>query len=380
MKKARSIGYPESWSWPLKCVGCDRSFPEDAFPFRCAHCGGPFDLLEPPSQMRLSDAERTGRGLERFRSLFPIPPGAPLIGLGEGGTPLVAAEVGGRTVHFKCEHLNPTGSFKDRGTVVLVSALLAAGVEEAVEDSSGNAGASFAAYAARAGIKARVYVPDYASGPKRAQMVAYGARVVPVPGPRSAASDAVRAAAAEGAVYASHAYLPFGLAGMMTAAYEIVDQLGCVPGVVITPVGQGSMLLGLHMGFRSLALSGQIPGLPKLVGVQARACAPIWALFAAGRAGLGLVTEGDTVAEGIRTARPVRGDSVLSAIEQSDGMMVAVDEEDILAGRGALAERGFYVEPTSAVIWPALMELPPDLPDPIVVILTGSGFKSPMCG
>ncbi len=288
---------------------------------------------------------------------------------------MIALQIQGRTVYFKCEHLNPTGSFKDRGSVVLVSALAAMGVEEAVEDSSGNAGASFAAYAARMGIRARVFVPSYASGPKQAQIQAYGAEIVRVPGPRSKAAEAVRRAADEGAVYASHVYLPHGIAGMATIAFEIVEQLGRCPGALILPVGHGSLLLGLQRGFMAMVEAGKIDTLPSLIGVQARACAPLWTAYSQGALQLESVTEGETIAEGIRILHPPRAEAVLNTLGSSNGRMIAVDEDSILRGRNALAERGLYVEATSAVVWPALMMTLKDLEDPVMAIITGSGYK-----
>jgi threonine synthase len=304
-----------------------------------------------------------------------LPPYAELISLGEGETPLIDLQIEGRTVYFKCEHLNPTGSFKDRGSVALVSALAARGVGEAVEDSSGNAGASFAAYAARAGIRARVFVPSYASGPKQAQIRAYGAEIVRVPGPRSKAAEAVRRAADAGTVYASHVYLPHGIAGMATIAFEIAEQLGRSPGAVILPVGHGSLLLGLHRGFMAMAEAGEIDTPPPLIGVQARACAPLWTAYTQGAVQPELVTEGETIAEGIRILQPPRAGAVLDALGESDGRMVAVDEESIREGRNALAKRGLYVEATSAVVWPGLLATLKDLKYPVVVIITGSGYK-----
>ncbi|MEK6588062.1 MAG: pyridoxal-phosphate dependent enzyme, partial [Chloroflexota bacterium] len=131
---------PDGWSWPFRCSSCGRNYPQEALPFRCAVCGGHYDLADP-----LHYAPIPVPGLERYRNSFPLPPGARLLSLGEGGTPLVGQEIEGKRVFFKCEYLNPTGSFKDRGTAVLISALAAAHVVEAIEDSSGNAGASFAA-------------------------------------------------------------------------------------------------------------------------------------------------------------------------------------------------------------------------------------------
>ncbi len=376
MSAARAEREPHTWSWPFRCSGCGAAWPAGGFPYRCQTCSGLYDFARPLPAAVLQSPGEIGRGLACFKRSLPLPPETDLISLGEGGTPLVACDLQGRAIHLKCEHLNPTGSFKDRGSAVLVSALAAMGVEAAVEDSSGNAGASFAAYAARAGIRARVFVPDYASGPKRAQIERYGAEVVRVLGPRSAASQAVRRAAEAGAIYASHAYLPHGLAGMATIAFELVAQLGRAPGAVVMPVGQGTLLLGVYRGFQALRQAGAIERLPRMVGVQARACAPLWAVHTAGAAGLGWVQEGRTIAEGIRIRQPLRGDQVLQAIEASRGTVVAVDEEQIHEGHQALARKGFFVEPTSAVIWPALEALLADDVQPVVAVLTGVGYKA----
>ena len=291
------------------------------------------------------------------------------VSLGEGNTPLLWAEAFGRQVAFKCEYQNPTGSFKDRGSAALVTFLKSRGVTEAVEDSSGNAGASFAAYAARAGIKARVFVPESASGPKRRQIEMYGAELVTVAGPRSNAAEAVRRAADAGAVYASHAYLPFNLPGYATIAGEIAAQLGGrVPGAVILPAGQGGLLLGAWRGFLALNPAGATREAPRMVGVQAEACSPLVRSQKS-------KAEGQTLAEGVRVNDPLRKDAVKKAVEESGGWWVAVEEKEILPGRDALAHKGFYVEPTSALVWKALEESLPKLPDPVVVILTGSGLK-----
>ncbi|RME07052.1 MAG: pyridoxal-phosphate dependent enzyme [Anaerolineae bacterium] len=330
------------------------------------------------SPYRLSDQEGDLPGIWRFRPSFEGMGELPPVTLGEGDTPLVWAEVLGEPVAFKLEYLNPTGSFKDRGTAVLVSWLTRRGVGLAVEDSSGNAGASFAAYAARAGIKARIYVPSYASGPKRAQIAAYGADVVSVPGPRSRASQAVQRDAAQGMVYASHAWLPIGLAGFATVAFELVEQLGGAPGAVICPAGQGSLLLGMARGFEALLAGGSIRRLPRLIGVQAAACAPLAAWWRDGEEAAKQMAEGETLAEGVRIVRPLRPQAVVEAVKRSRGCFVVVAEQDICEGRDQLAARGFYIEPTSAVVWGALARLSEDLPQPVVVILTGSGLKTPV--
>jgi threonine synthase len=244
-----------------------------------------------------------------------------------------------------------------------------------VEDSSGNAGASLAAYTARAGIKARIFIPESASGPKRRQIEAYGAELVPIFGSRSDVAKAVRQTADGGTVYASHAYIPFNLPGYASMAYEIFEQVGTMPGAVIIPAGQGGLLLGLARGFDALCKVHKQYSIPMLVGVQARACAPLWALWAARDAQASMVTEGDTLAEGVRVRDPLRGEAVRAAVLASRGFMCVIDENDILPAHNALARLGFYVEPTSAIAWAALIQMAGKLPDPIVVILTGSGLK-----
>lgn len=340
----------------IACVDCGRLYPYSGIPYKCANCGGLYDYIE----------------------TFIYRPQGPAVqmdhfSLGEGNTPLISAKVLGRQVYFKCENLNPTGSFKDRGTATLVSFLRSRGVTEAVEDSSGNAGASFAAYAARAGITARVYVPDSASGPKRQQIEMYGAELVPVSGPRSKASEAVIQAAEAGTVYASHAYLPFNLPGYATCAYEMNEQLGSGPGAVIVPAGQGGFFLGIARGFEALLRADKIQKTPVMVGVQASACGPLYALWKTGT--MADIEESPTVAEGVRTRWPVRARAVVEIVRRIAGRFVSVDEAFILSGRDALARLGFYVEPTSALVWRALEESIDSLPDPIVVVLTGSGLK-----
>lgn len=359
----------------IHCVNCNYSFPSDGVPYRCPKCGGIFDFDDiPVYNPSLVDDQKPG--IWKYKHLFGLGDSMPEVFLGEGNTPLVYKNISGKKIGFKLEYLNPTGSFKDRGTAPLVSFLKSRSVKTAIEDSSGNAGASFAAYAAYADIEAKVYVPSYASGPKRRQIQAYGAEVIPVEGPRSKATELVMKKAASGQIYASHAYLPFGLPGYATVAYELYRQIGKAPGTVITPVGQGNLFLGAFRGFISLKKAGLIKRIPKMIGVQALACAPLWAVYKFGSAGLGWVTEGETLAEGVRILHPLRGDKILELVMEYDGELVSVEEENIRPGWNKLAQLGFYTEPTSAIVWDALEQVINRLPEPIVLVLTGSGLKT----
>lgn len=344
-------------------------------PYRCPNCGGYYDYTDSPT-IDLDRVDLDDDSIWRYRHTFGLPLETTKISLGEGNTPLIWSEVRHHDVAFKLEYLNPTGSFKDRGASILISLCTFRGVTSVLDDSSGNAGASLAAYAARAGIKAKIYVPDYSSGPKQDQIEIYGGEIIKVKGSRSNTAEAVIKAIDQESVYASHAYLPFGLVGFSTIAYELHHQMDEMPGTIICPVGNGTLLLGIGRGFVSLKQAGLIDSVPKLVGVQSRACAPLWALYNFGPAGLDLVTEGETLAEGIRVIHPIHGDALFHLVEEIGGSFISVEEDQILPGRDQLAHHGLYVEPTSAVVWPALNQILDIMPDPIIVILTGSGFKS----
>lgn len=362
--------YPKAGGMMLvSCASCDRPYPATGVPYKCPACGGLYDFSTAPT---FGTPDPSQPGIWRYASSFGF--SAAPISLGEGNTPLVPAKTFGREVYFKCEYLNPTGSFKDRGSALLTAFLLSRGIKEAVEDSSGNAGASFAAYAARAGIHAKIFIPESASGPKRDQIAAYGAEVIAVPGVRSEAGEAALRAATHETVYASHAHLPFNIPGYATVAFEIYEQLGRVPGAVIVPVGQGGLLLGVARGFGALRVVGAVKHIPILVGIQAKACAPLWSRWKYGSHTTG--SEKPSLAEGVHVCNPLRGDALISVMRENGGRFVSVDEAYILSGRDELASRGFYVEPTSALIWHVLEQILPDLPDPVVVLLTGSGLKT----
>jgi threonine synthase len=360
----------------LRCSTCQQLYPADTRAFRC-NCGGTFELVGLPAFDRRA-IDPAGPGLWRYRQFLPGNRHWAEVTLGEGWTPLVLTDLLGQAVHCKMEFLSPTGSFKDRGTAVTVAMLKELGIDAVVEDSSGNAAASLAAYGARAGIRVRLYVPAHASPAKLRQIAVYGAELVPVDGPRSQAALAAWQAAAT-TYYASHYFNPFNLAGLRTLAFEIVEQLGWrSPDHLILPVGHGTLLLGAYQGFVELRQAGVIEHLPRFFAVQALACAPVFAAWSRALDQVAEITPGTTVAEGIAIAAPVRGAALLAVLRASGGMVVTVDEDEIRWGQAALARQGLYVEPTSAVVAAAVRKLdrviaPGDL---TVVVLTGSGLKS----
>jgi threonine synthase len=359
------------------CATCGKRHSLDTRDWRCG-CGGLFELESwPPFDARQIDVG--DHSLWRYRALLPLDPAWEPVTLGEGSTPLLPVEWHGRRLCLKLEFMTPSGSFKDRGAAVLVTALRGLGIGRVVEDSSGNAGASLAAYAARAGIDCEVCVPASASGPKLAQMAAHGTEVIEIKGKREYAALAAWAAAAHGAYYASHVYNPYFLAGTETVAYELWEQLGHrPPAAVIVPTGNGTLFLGLYRGFQRLYQAGLIASLPRLFAVQAAACAPIYRAFRDGAAEPEMATPEQTAASGIAIARPMRGGQILAAVRATNGAVVQVTEDEIEVAYTQLARGGFYVEKTAAAGIAALRAVQDTLAaeDVVVVPLTGHGLKT----
>lgn len=360
----------------LRCSTCQTTYPVDTREWQCA-CGGIFELDEMlPFSAKAIRSEMPS--IWRYRAMLPIADEEAIVTLGEGFTPLVPIQLYGLQVLCKPEFLAPTSSFKDRGTSVLVSAMREMGITDAVDDSSGNAAASLAAYCARAGIHVKIFAPAYTSPAKLSQIAVYGAELELVQGPRQNSAVAAQEAA-KAAYYASHNYNPFFAEGTKTFAYEVWEHLGhMAPHNVIFPVGNGGLLMGTYRGFMDLKRAELIERVPRLFAVQAEACAPLYAAFRQGVEEPPSVTPGETIAEGICSARPSRGVHILRAIRETRGGAVAVGEQDIEDAQYVLARQGLYVEPTSAVAGAALRKLANTLdPDEVTVVaLTGSGLKS----
>ncbi len=319
-------------------------------------------------------------GLWRYREGLPLPAAAEPVSLGEMRTPLLAVNDAGSRLHIKLDFLFPTGSFKDRGASVMMTQIQRLGIRHVVEDSSGNAGAAVAAYAAAAGISASIYVPASAPPAKTAQIALYGAGLVQVPGPRAAATEAAQQAAGR-SYYASHVWNPFFLEGVKTVAFEIWEQLGQrAPDWVITPVGHGTMLLGLYKGFDHLQRAGVIQQLPRIVGVQAASVAPLALAWQQQAASLPQIGAGETLADGIAIVNPLRWRQILAAVRATDGQIITVTENEIKQAALVWARRGLLMEPTSAAALAAYETLSRqrffESSAIVVAPITGSGVKS----
>jgi threonine synthase len=344
----------------------------------CADNGNTLELAAAPG-LRRADIQTSRYSVWRYANALLVDE-AHAVTMGEGWTPLTCSEWGGAQVLFKCEFMMPTGSFKDRGMTVMMSYLKSRGISHVLEDSSGNAGASLSAYAAAAGMRCRILVPETASYPKIAQIAACGADVVTIRGSRQDVADAALRMSSE-IFYASHNWQPFFVEGTKTLAYELWEQLGFkVPDNVVVPLGYGSNVLGCERGFAELQRNGEIGRMPRIFGVQAANCAPYHAAFRAGVEHLVPAEISATVAEGIASSKPTRVAGVLRAVRGSGGDIVAVSETEIVAALGALARRGCYVEPTSAAAAAGLSKLLESGAirpgETTVLVLTGSGLKA----
>jgi threonine synthase len=313
--------------------------------------------------------------IERYREHLPLEPGDPIVSLNEGSTPLIEAprlserlEV---RAYLKFEGANPTGSFKDRGMTVAVSRAKGRGAEAVICASTGNTAASAAAYAARAGMRGAVIVPEgkIAIG-KLAQALMHGARVVALQGNFDEALQIVRELADKHPIELVNSVNPFRIEGQKTAAFEVVEELGEAPGALAIPVGNAGNVTAYWRGFEQLGVA------PIVYGFQAEGAAPL----VAGAP----VANPETVASAIRIGNPARWEEAMAAFTGSRGRVAAVSDEQILdAYRWLAATEGVFCEPASAASVAGLLAhgLPvaegSAPPESVVCVLTGHGLKDP---
>ena len=279
---------------------------------------------------------------------------------------------------IKQDQLFPTGSFKDRGAALLISKVRELGIKEVVIDSSGNAAAAVAAYCAKGGIKCKVFVPEATTAGKVTQIRMYGAEVVRVPGTREDTAAAVLKEA-KSTYYASHYWNPFFLHGTKTFAYEVCEQLNWQPpDAIVLPVGNGSLLLGVGIGFAELIQIGAVEEMPRLIAIQAEDCAPLYRAFQTGSKVIPVASKEGNLAEGIAIADPLRGNQIISLVEKSQGDFLKVSNSEIRQSIGEMAARGFYIEPTSAATVAGIKKYLScaSEDEKIVSVFTGHGLKA----
>ncbi len=378
----------------LDCSACRRAHDLDAPRSVCEGCGKPllarYDLARVRSEVRRDELGRFGTDLWRYRAVLPFAVDFPAVRLGEGGTPLLplavmAAELGLSELWLKDEAPNPTQSFKARGLAMAVNGALAFGRDAIALPSAGNAGSAAAAYAAAAGIRCRITVPEDTPEVFTLEQRAFGAEVRTVPG---TIADAGRALAdwAPGPEWWNVATFrePFRLEGKKTLGYEIAEQCGWrLPDVIVYPAGGGTGLVGMWLAFRELGELGWSEGaMPRLIAVQPQGCAPVVRAFAEGAATVVAWEGARTVALGLRVPSPFAGALILRAIRESAGTAIAVSEEELLDGMSELAtEAGCFAAPEGGATLAALRRLRASgevkAKERVVIYNTGSGLKYP---
>jgi threonine synthase len=380
----------------LRCTGCGRETGLDQL-YKCPSCGRILEVqYRAEAYQRAASAGSLlapgGDSIWSFRELLPIARSIEPVSLGEGCTALLPARRLGlpadaNRIRLKLESTNPTGSFKDRPVSVAVTKAVELGVTGVITASSGNAGASVAAYAARAELPAVVLVPDGLPASKLTQIAMYGATLVAVRGHFSRAFALARQVADEQGWYnVTTTFLSaYPTEGNKTVAFELFQQLGEVPDHVLVPVGSGPLLVGALKGFRELVRLGVTDRVPAMTAIQAEGCAPIVRAFNAGDHEVVAWEDPRTVATGIND--PLQGYAddgslTLASVRDTGGVVTAVSDEAILVAAELLARaEGVFAEPTGAAAVAALAPLYRSgflgAGDSVVALVTGHGLKDP---
>jgi len=332
-------------SWSLECSSCGTTRSADGLPGVC-DCGQPYLVrysCVPPPAVKSQLAGRPWT-MWRYREWLPLGDGEAPVTLGEGGTPLLAAaRLGARhgfaDLWVKEEGVNPTGSFKARGLAAAVTRATLAGARRFVVPTAGNAGVALAAYAARAGVAARVYAPASTPPTILRQIRSFGADLVLLDGHIGDCGKAARAHALEsGAVDVSTLREPYRIEGKKTLALELAEQLGwTLPHAIVYPTGGGTGLIGMWKAFGELVRAGWVTGaLPRMYSVQAAGCAPVVQAFRAGAPGCTPWPDPQTIASGLRVPGPLGDRLMLAVLRQSGGEAVAVTDAQLAAAAAEL--------------------------------------------
>ncbi|MGH7547114.1 MAG: threonine synthase [Gemmatimonadales bacterium] len=354
-------------AWSLECSGCGKTRSAAGLPALCA-CGQPYlvrygSAPRPEAKSLLRERRWT---MWRYREWLPLADGESPVTLGEGGTPLLAVEriatqCGFHDLRVKEEGANPTGSFKARGLSAAVTRAVRAGARRFVVPTAGNAGTALAAYAASAGVVARVYAPVSTPPTILAQIQGFGAELQLVEGHIGDCGRAARAYAAEtNAVDMSTLREPYRIEGKKTLGLELAEQLGwTLPDVIVYPTGGGTGLIGMWKAFGELADAGWVRGpLPRLYSVQSTGCAPVVQAFVAGADACTPWPEPETIASGLRVPAPLGDRLMLRALRESHGGAVAVTDAQLrAAARDLQTLAGIDACPEGGAALAAVMEL-----------------------
>ena len=380
----------------FQCSQCGRKYEPEKVTYTCLACGGNLDThfsfeANPAEVNQAEILESREASLWRYAPLLPVPD------VGFENTPLhrvgltpvyqpesLRKELGLKKLFIKDESCNPSASFKDRASAIVVSRAIEAGIDTIIAASTGNAGAAMACMAASVGKRAIILAPRSAPPAKIAQLLTFGAQVVLIDGSYDDAFDLSISASNEFGWYNRNTgYNPYTVEGKKTAGLEIWEQvLRNLPSDndfnVFIPVGDGNILSGVAKGFLDLLALGWIKKLPRLIGVQAEGSAAIYNAFVQ-KSDQVKAVKATTIADSISVDLPRDGLRALNRVRQSNGFFITVSDEQILAAIPKLGSAGIFVEPAAAAAYAGLMQsletnqINPTTP--ALVLATGSGFK-----
>ncbi|MFL6538338.1 MAG: threonine synthase [Chthoniobacterales bacterium] len=381
----------------LICSRCGETYDASRLQNLCTKCGKPllaqYDLaLASRALTRETLPQRAEHSLWRYREVLPLPRDVDPISLGEGGTPLLGAKrfgehLGLTNLWIKDESLNPTQSFKARGMSVAVSMAKHLGATKLAVPSAGNAGGALAAYAARAGLEAHIFMPRDTPRANIVECRETGAHVTLIDGLiTDCGAEIARRKTDEGWFDVSTLKEPYRLEGKKTLGYELAEQFGwTLPDVIVYPTGGGTGLVGMWKAFDEMEALGWIgTKRPRMISVQAAGCAPIVRAFHDGAPTAEEFPNAHTCASGLRVPKAVGDFLMLRILRGSGGTAIAVNDDDMLrVAREVGAAEGLFVAPESAACFAALPELIQtkqiSRQESIVIFNTGSGIKYVEC-
>ncbi|MBI5398425.1 threonine synthase [Candidatus Woesearchaeota archaeon] len=362
----------------IRCVRCKKTFSPQSIIFECDACKGPLDVVYDYAKIRRNiitdDFKRAYVSHWKYWPFYPVADLQSIVTLHEGGTPLIPSN-SVRGYLFKNEGVNPTGSFKDRGTTVEVTKAKELGVTQVACASTGNMGASVAAYCARARIKSTIFLPTFASKIKRQQISAFDSQIVPVRGTYEDAVAKTKKLREQKHVYLMGDYAYRG-EGEKSVGFEIIDQLNWnIPDYVVMPVGNATLFSAVYKALYELHEVSLIKRIPRLVGVEAKGCNPLVVAYHEGATDIEPVKHPRTIASAINCGNPVDAVKALYALRHSHGIMCDVTDKEMLAAKKELTKEGLWVEPSAAASYAGAKKL--GLSGDVVCVLTGHGLKDP---
>jgi threonine synthase len=377
----------------LECSACGLRYDGLRLQNLCLSCGKPLvaivDLGAASRTLKRETLATREKSLWRYREVLPLPANVEPVSLGEGGTPLLRAEKFGDDIdlRIKDESINPTQSFKARGMSVAVSMAKHLGATKLAVPSAGNAGGALAAYAARAGLEAHIFMPRDTPQANIIECRELGAHVRLIDGLiTDCGAEIARRKTKEGWFDMSTLKEPYRVEGKKTLGYELAEQLNWqLPNVILYPTGGGTGLIGMWKAFDEMEALGWIGGKrPRMFAVQAAGCAPIVRAFEAGEKNAAEILDAHTMASGLRVPKAIGDFLILNILRQSNGGAIAVDDKEMIrVGREVGSSEGLFIAPEAAACFAAFKSLSSagkiGSGERVVIFNTGSGIKYVGC-